>query len=343
MLHLGHRLYFRAMGLVFVVCLSGAWSAGYASGGSTAVRLKFSAGLGFLSDAGGDLATVRTETKSWLSDYPFPYTDTFAWEELSKSVPEWKAEAILTFGRHFGLGLGLSRTVLSTAGDFSLAFDYYESRWFAISITDSFEFGQRFKASALGFQLNFYYFLPLGRFELYAFAGPGYYLGDLGHDYDESLSMRYVYSYYDPPDQYIHEIVEQRQTSDKATCRKLGFQTGIGLQFRITSHIFFGVEAMVRRVNFDDWKGMSSSSNQWTEKTFRESEGTWTTSTGGEVAAGEGSLWSFVDTVCEGYFDDFPTLLISDGQPEATYSRVARKAEINFHAVNVMLTLTFRF
>ena len=340
---LDHRSSFRTIVLVLLVCLAGAGSARYAFAGGTAVRLKFSGGLGFLSDGGGDLELTRSETPPWLSEYPFPYTDTFAWEGLS-TVPEWKAEAILTFGRHFGLGLGLSRTVLSSTGNFSLAYEYFQTHGYeSISGKFSFAFVQRYEASALGFQLNFYYFLPLGRFELYAFAGPGYYLGNLRHEYDDDISLRWDDYYSYPPDEYIKEIVEAKHISEKATCRRLGFQTGIGLQFRITSHVFFGIESMIRRVNFDDWQGTSSSSSQWTEKTFWESVGSWTTTTGSEVAEEEGSLWFFVGDVFGSFADDVPTLMISDTQPEATYSHSPRKAEVNFHAVDVMLTLTFRF
>ena len=127
------------------VALAAASRPAQAGEGQVGLRVKLSGGLGFLSDGGGDLETTRVETQAWLSAHPSPWTGTMTWEGLS-SVPDWKAEAILTFGRHFGLGLGLGRTALVSRGDLSADFHYYEMEWSAIQIDNSNSFSQRYSA-----------------------------------------------------------------------------------------------------------------------------------------------------------------------------------------------------
>lgn len=41
--------------------------------------------------------------------------------------------------------------------------------------------------------------------------------------------------------------------------------------------------------------------------------------------------------------DDLPMLSISEGAPETSFGHTQRKAEINLHAIDLLLTLTFRF
>jgi len=332
----------KALAVVFSLALAGAGSAARAAGGGVGVSLKFSAGPSLLFNGGGDLETNRVETQAWLSAHPSPWTGTMTWEGLS-TVPDWKAEAILTFGRHFGLGLGLGRTALVSRGDLSAEFHYYDMEWSAIQLDNSNSFSQRYSASALAFQLNFYYFLPLGRFEFHAFAGPGCYLGKLSHDYEERLFFSDSTIYFSPSATYTEEYQEHKLVSESASCTRLGFQAGIGVEFRVSPHISLGVESVIRRVNFDDWQGTYSSSYQSTDRFYSTSQGWWKTITDGGVAAGKGDLWSHAVKIFGDATGDLPMLSISEGAPQGSPDNVARKAEINFHAIDLLLTLTVRF
>lgn len=313
-----------------------------AGAGEVGFRLKLAGGRGFLSNGGGDLETTRVETQAWLSSHLSPWKGTFDWEGLS-TVPDWKAEFILTFGRHFGLGLGLGRTALTSRGDFAADFYWYESRWWAIELENSNSFSQSYKASALGFQLNLYYFLPLGRFELYAFAGPGLYFGKFSHDYKDSIFFRSSSIYFWPPDKQTEEFQANTQTSERASCTRLGFQGGVGVEFRVSPHVFFGFESLIRRVNFDDWRGTFDSSFQSTDKFFNTSQGWWKTVTDSGTAWGEGELWSHSVVIDGAFMDKLPVLSISEGTPEGDLYNPVHKAEINFHAIDILLTLSFRF
>jgi hypothetical protein len=341
----------------FAVALAGAGTAAQAAIGPAKVHLKLSGGWSFLADGGGDLELIRKSSPGH-SEPSYEFLNySFDWKGLSR-VPDWKAELLVTFGRYFGVGLGIGKTRLSSKGKYSKYgytydsyYDDYSSQWCEYEYLESYNVQQDFQVSALSLQFNVYGLLPLGRFIVYAFAGPGYYTGDFQHGFNGRRSEDFYWQKFASlkfPDDYPYwEYVEDNDyyynLSETAEDHTFGFQGGLGLEFRINPHVSFGFEALVRRVNFNGWKGTATFNYQSVENSYSTTSG-WDRNKDKWTLESRGPLWYYV------FFDlspDYyiPMMSVSADQPTNYwfYYKPARPAEINFHAFDLLLTLRIHF
>lgn len=326
-----------ALGLSLILTAAG--SSALASIRPVKVHLKLAGGWSFIPNGGGDLELVRTGSTGYSEQSYHEDKNSFDWKGISR-VPDWKAEVLLTFGRYFGASLGLARTALSTAGNFSSGFDYYKLSWSQLSVTEENSYRQEFRVSSYALQLNVYGFLPLGRFNAYVFAGPGYYFGNFSHEFSCDLYRNVNERGFTPPWLSIHDNTAHEEISEKAQDRSLGFQGGIGLEFRVLPFVSLGFEALIRRVNLNNWEGTSTRSGWSINKTYDDTTG-WDTVEDSWTLTGEGPLW-----YC--YLDlphdlKIKTLYVGQDPPEGYFFDPTRKAEINFHGVDFLLTLKFHF
>jgi opacity protein-like surface antigen len=322
--------FFVAFGLSLI--LSGVWNSAEGAPGSPKIHLKLAGGLSFLSDGGGDLESIRLSSQE---PDDFPIERTFDWEGIS-SIADWKAEVLLTFGRHFGAGFGVGRTSMSSTGDFFRRYYYYGFEWTEFLFDEKNSFHQQFQVSALALQLNAYAFLPLGRFKAYVFGGPGLYFGSFSHEFDCDLSW-YVYERGFAPDwESIDDKMKHLEISETAQDRALGFQGGLGLEFQVWPQISVGFEASIRRVNFKNWDGTSTTSYQALDKSFDTASG-WSTEQESWTHTGEGPLWFCYLELPHSVH--IPTLFIGEDPPEDYYTNPTRQAAIDFNAVDLLLTL----
>jgi len=301
--------------------------------------LKLAGGGSFISHGGGDLEMVRTGSTGY-SERSYQYDhDSFDWQGVSR-VPDWKAEVLVTFGRYFGASLGLGRTALSTAGNFSTGDYYYGLRYTQLEVIEENSYRQEFRVSSYALQLNVYGFLPLGRFNLYIFAGPGYYFGNLSHEFSCDLYRFIDERGFTPPWHHVHENTVHEEISEEAHDRALGFQGGIGLEFRVLPFVSLGFEALLRRVNFNGWEGTFTRSGWSTDNNYEDSTG-WVTTDDSWTQTGEGSLWYCDLDLLHSL--KIKTLSIAPGPPEGYSFDPTRRAEVNFHAIGLLLILKFHF
>jgi len=344
-----NRFGLKALAVALSLALAGAGSASYAAGGPVGVRLEFSAGLGLLLNGGGDLQTFGSSSVAFASQFGREafQISTFDWKNPSSSFTDWRAEVILTYGRYFGLGFGIGHASLSGGGDYALTFDYYASRYTAFQIDRDWAFHHRFEVSMVPLQLNFYGFLPLERLTLYAFAGPGIYLGSLTHDYENRSFYRHD-EYYWPPENpvfahYAHEIQSQESRAEKATCNRFGFQGGLGVELRVTPQLSFGLESYLRTVSFNDWQGSFTSSFSQTERLYDNTSGWRDGESSSGSAVGQGTLWIYEIGPYANYLNEQPEMFLLETEPVGRDYANARKAAINFNAAGFLMTVSYRF
>lgn len=343
-----NRFGLKTLTVVFALALAGAGSAAYAAGGHVGVRLKFAAGLGLLFNGGGDLKNFGSASVDFASQFggDIFQTSISRWDNPS-SFADWRAEVILTFGRYFGLGFGVGHVSVSSRGDYALTFDYYASRYTAFQIDWDWVFHHRFEVSMVPLQLNFYGFLPLGRLTLYAFAGPGFYLGSLTHDYENRSFYRHD-EYFWPPEypefeHYAREVRSQESRAEKATCSRFGLQGGLGLELHLTPRLSIGLESFLRMVNFNDWQGSFSSNFAEAERLFNNSQGWRDGESSSGSTEGQGYLWIYDKGPYTNYLSEQPEMFLLGSEPLGPDYANARKAAINFNAAGFLMTMSYRF
>jgi hypothetical protein len=320
---------FLAVALGLSLGLTGIGNKAQAAFAPIKAHLKLSYGWSFLSNKGGNIDTIRMGED---------------WKSVVK-VPDWKAEFLVAFGDYLGASFGLGRTSFSCGGDYTYEWSHYEIEWSEFLIREKDIYSQQFKVSALAAQLNVYGFLPLGKFNAYVFAGPGLYFGDYSHDLAYDLSYYYYQRFFDPMEERILDAKKHLDLAEKAKGATLGFQGGIGLEFQVLPFVSIGLEAMIKRVGFHNWKGTSTSSYQGTDENFTTASG-WTSTSDSWTHTAEGTLWyGYLELPHSHAMADYLlTLFISENTPGGSwYADQARNADINFHAFDLILTLKFHF
>jgi hypothetical protein len=305
------------------------------------VHLKLTAGLGFLFDGAGDLKGFRENARSFAAEWGLDVfqESSFNWPGRS-SLPDFRAELLLTFGRHLGVGFGTGRASLSNGGDFSLLFDYYDSRWFAVSLKEESTFRHWFELTVVPLELAGYGFLPLGRLTLYAFGGPGLYLGTLRHNLETQRLYRRDIYLFEPNGHSALETQSFEQGSEKATTSGLGLRGGFGVRVCLTPRLSVGFESALRWAGLGDWQGTYSSGFESSSRTYDDLNG-WSPSLVDRwTEEGSGSLW--LTEIKDDRFGGVPGLRILEN-PEAAESEVVREASFNLNGLSLLFTLTFHF
>jgi opacity protein-like surface antigen len=317
-----------------------------AAPGAAAIKLSFklNGGAAMLLNGAGDLEKFRKGEEAYAADWAEGdiYSSTFNWKKLSLAS-EFGGEVILRLSPRLGVGIGAGYIGVGRKGDYSLN---YHDTWNASGgIFDEKEDSKTahdFSGSAVPILLNFHYQIPLSpRFNLIGYAGIGYYLGKFNHDYNYTANYLLTYTSTIYWNQKGTVDITYTQKS-KATCNKIGFQGGVGLEMLLTPFISVGLEFTGRMVNFSDWKGdweydYSSRTRYW-----HEYLGWYSDSTTKFDDTESGSLW-YWDWSWSYNSKDYASLGIREEKPSGSTVKNVRPAEINLNRIGALLSVRFHF
>jgi hypothetical protein len=328
------------------MCLAVLLVAVLAAPGAAALKLSFklSGGAALLLNGAGDLEKFRKGEEAYAADWAEgdAYSSTFSWSKLSL-VPEFGGEVILHFTPKLGFGIGVGYVRASKTGSYTLNYQDSGSYWWGTdTVTETYTITDEFKGSAVPITFNFHFETPLSpKFNLVAYAGLGYYMGKLDSTSGETLNYDYSDSswyYYN----YQRTINATSTTTSNATCNKLGFQGGVGLEMLLTPTISVGVELYGRMVNFNGFNGDANYSSTSHERRWLENIGWYYDQTDTYSDSEKGNLyyWDWKWSYNNKYYAQ---LGISQDQPSGSSVSNVRKAEINLNRFGALVTIRFHF
>ena len=309
------------------------------------LEFKLTGGIGKLLNRGGDLENVRKATIDWLvaTGNQSYYKTSWNWKELS-TIPDFNADVVLHFSRHFGVGIGSGFIAGSTKGETSTDYNYTGPGdmpdWTIVSVAAD-RSAEEYKISAIPIRLNLYCFAPIGSFQLYGYAGVGYYFGKLTHPLSSSYTQVVQFTHPSRPGER-REFAETVTIEETAKRKTLGFQGGLGLGLNVLSHIDVALEVYARAVNFKSWNGDRAYTDDYSDKWWREGTGWIADTSTHHSTACRGTLWydERLNAWLKQYYGE---IYISDSRPSASYLRNVREAAINLNAVGISLSLGFKF
>jgi hypothetical protein len=328
------------------VCLAAFSIAVLASPGAAALKLslKLNGGAAMLLNGGGDLEKFRLGEQAYATDWAEgdAYSSTFNWKKLSM-VSEFGGEAILHLTPKFGVGIGVGYISINRKGVYTLN---YQDSWSASEGTydekEDDNITHDFSGSAIPILLNFHFQTPVSaKLNFVAYAGLGYYMGKFNHNYN--LTANYLLTF------TSRVYYNQKETEDttytqktKATCNKIGFQGGLGLEMLLTPTISVGLELTGRMVDFGNWKGDWDYAYNDRIRLWLENLGWWYDSTSQYNDKESGSLW---------YWDwrwgynnkDYASLGLRKDKPSGSGVNSVRKASINLNRIGAVFTVRFHF
>lgn len=266
---------------VFAVFSALLATAALASGPS--LSFKFYGGAGYWP-TGGDFKELFESTAArW--DY-VGYTGTFDMDWKPMSV-ESGVQAILALTPRFGLAVGAGIIMKNLDQDADVQY----------LPAGTMDLVSSYKIRAVPLTLDAVYAVLDGPFRLVLSGGLGYYLTSM------SFEAHGVYAEPTRPTQ-PNWAWDVRETYESETKGVLGFQFGLGAEFRLAGRIFLCLDAFYRLVSFDDlqgvydwvgaatWDGGSSGStyDQGQAKVWYSESTVW------------GQIWHYLD-----FSDDKPT------------------------------------
>ena len=307
--------------------------------------IKLSGGAGYALNGGGDLEQARLGSMNYYTDLGGAdyYTAILNWKKMS-FIPSFGIDLIFYLNPNIGIGLGSGYIMASSKGDYGYTYKYDGSEWWGSYTWDNKGSNVRdYKINAIPIVFNLYYKMPMGQMNFYAYAGVGYYIGKLTHDYtvDETL----LYS--DTSWYYLNEKSETTYTlkgTEEVKKNALGFNGGFGLEYNLGSNIALGLEVFGRFVNFSSWDG--SYSEEWTdrERSWLEGSGWYYDQTTTGDDKGSGKLWYY-----ESYDSDFGKqygqMYVWEKKPSESSVWVAKEKEaaINLNAFGIILSFRIFF
>lgn len=309
--------------------------------------LKFSGGMGYFLDGGGDLENLRLARTAFyqeLKSVP-AYTKTWAnWKKMSQA-PNFDAELIYHFSENFGIGIGTGYLTVRSKGDYGHNYQTEGSAWFGtFTMEDDISYQREYKITAIPVKLNFHFYFPAGDLNFYAYAGASYYFAKLTHTFisDATNTVSTFSSIFDNTKDEITERDVVTENAKPSRNKALGFQGGLGLELKLMSHLALGLEFYGRYANFSSWSGDFKETFTQRRREWNEAEGWVSDETTQDNFSETGPLWYY-----ESYSEDlgkyFGQMFIWQNKPEDLFSQNARHAKINLNAVGVALSLRFFF
>ncbi len=304
--------------------------------------LKLGGGLGFFLDGGGDLENMRLGRTKYYQDLKQDpgYTDTWTnWKKLSQ-VPQYDVDLIFHLSKNFGVGVGTGYLSVNNKGDYG--YNWYSEgiSWFGpYTVEDNITYRREYKITAIPIKLSLYLFFPSGAFNVYAYAGGGYYLGKLTHTFgwDDTYTVS-TYSLIDEKD----EITEKDTVSEDAKKNAFGFHGGLGLEIKLMSHLALGVEVFGRFVEFGGWSGSFKETFTQRERKWDESEGWYFDETMDQELSESGPLWYYEEYSPE-LNKYYGQIFVWQDKPEGVDFQNVREAKINLNAWGVSVSLRIFF
>lgn len=309
-----------------------------------ALSFKFSGGIGFLTNGAGDLDFYRQGrelyVQYWESLGGQDYLSSFNWKRLSV-IPDFNFEVIFNLTRNFGIGMGTGVISKTSKGEYSINGGFSGSNWTA---NNSSAWTENYKLQAIPIYMNFYFFRPLGsaqRANFYAYAGGGYYIGKMTHDYAYNYTYYYEYSspdYYDEKDDYKTNF-EAKENLNQNT---FGFRTGLGFEVRLSSDIFLGLEFFGRFISFNSFAGDYSDSWTSTERFWDERWGWYKEETDSGSWEEKGDLYIY-DYYDDSLYKSYPQMWVGKDAPSGSNYRNVKKASINMNTTGILFSVRIRF
>jgi len=317
-----------------------------ATPGAAALKLSFklNGGAAMLLNGAGDLEKFRLGEQAYATDWAEgdAFSSTFSWKKMSL-VSEFGGEAILHLTPKLGVGIGVGYISVGRKGNYTL--NYHDS-WYASGGTfdekEDSTTAHDFSGSAVPILLNFHFQTPLSpRFNLIGYAGIGYYMGKFNHDYN--YTANYVLTYTSTIYWNQKGTVDVTYTQKtKATCNKIGFQGGVGLEMLLTPTISVGLEFTGRMVNFSDWKGDWEYDYSGRTRYWHEYLGWYSDTTTKFDDTESGSLW-YWDSHWSYNNKDYASLGLREEKPSGSTVSNVRPAEINLNRIGALLSVRFHF
>jgi hypothetical protein len=304
---------------------------------------KFSGGLGYALDGGGDLENLRNGDLNYLADLGTEtgMTVTTNWKKMS-FLPNFDADLIFFITPNIGIGLGSGYISAQTKGELGWNYQYSGSEWwgtYMYDIADSWT--REYKISAIPVRLSVYFSMLMNELNVYGYVGAGYYFGKLDHSRLEDGTLNYEDSSW----YYWNEIWEntsQNTITETAKSNALGFHGGLGAEFMIGSNLALGVEVFGRFVNFNTWEGDYNYQETTHSKKWMESYGWYLDETDTFTWSESGKLW-YYEIFDQDYNHQYGEMYIWQDQPDDPSYRNVRPAAINLNAVGIKLSLRIYF
>jgi hypothetical protein len=304
--------------------------------------LKVSGGMGFFIGGGGDLENLRLAKINYYRDLKQDPRYTKAWTNWKKlsQAPNYEVDLLFHLNKNIAIGVGAGYLSVNSKGDFGYNWVEEGTSWFGpYTIEDNISYRREYKITATSIRLGLYLFFPSGAFNVYAYAGGGYYYGKLTHKFGwDDTYLVSTYSYVDEKD----EITELDDVSEEAKKNAFGFHGGLGLEVKLMSHAALGVEVFGRFVDFGGWRGSFKETFTQRERRWDESEGWYSDETTQESFNESGPLWYY-----EEYSMDlnkyYGQMFVWQTKPEGLDFQNVREAKINLNAWGVAVSLRIFF
>ena len=337
---------FRGAGIVFL-CLMVFWAAGPIVASPAQVEsnkrmsIRLSGGAGLALDGGGDLELHRQGMVNFYTDInQLPnYVGHTSWKKMSL-FPEGQIELLFPLTSSLSIGLGGGYMLAKSKG--SYGFTYNEADVLSdgsYQIDQTTNYTRDYTLSAIPVTLTLYLALPAGRFNIYGYAGAGYYFGKLSHAYtansEASLS---VFAALDEK----YEISDNTTGSEDAKKGGFGFHGGLGVEIKLGSRLALGLEVYGRYLNISGWTGSFNETRTTGYRAFRTDLGWYDDEKSTDKYNDTGSLkyYETYDSELEKYYAE---MFVYNGDPSGEGVRNARDAKINFNAAGVKVSLRIFF
>lgn len=308
-------------------------------------------GGGLSNVDGGDLnRDIRDSNARYeaLNEIGYEWINAMHWKEI-KWMPHLKGEIIFSLFKNFGVGLGFEQSTKTNPRTSSISWFYYGGRTGGRQETTvgTVSIQGEHELTVQPVTLNLYYFIPAGRVaEFYLAGGVGYYMASLkfnGLSRSNSLIIWDLYSMGDFTDSIRYKFPEDLKDEYEAKSKAFGFQGGLGLDYRLSRAISLVVEGNYRIVNFKNWEGDRSYTENITEIAEQLSRDYSFETSRTESDAFAGKLW-FYEYYQKSVGEWYGTIDLLEEEPEENPDRRnIREAEINFSGFVFRIGFKIRF
>lgn len=305
--------------------------------------IRISGGAGFTLNGGGDLELERLGIVDYFADISVlpGYTVSQNWRKMSL-VPDVEVDFVFNLTDRFQVGIGTGYIRANGKGDYS--YSYKEDgtpSWGSYTYKDEVAYNRDYLLTAIPIKLTVFTTIPLGNLNLYAYAGGGFYLGNLKHTY----SMDETFFYEDFSSVYLDEKYEVKAAAEGTETSKnnaFGVHGGLGLEMKLGRSIGLGLEVFGRYVNFGKWDGELNENDTTRTRAYLEGSGWYSDETDTEIYSETGALW-YYEYLDSDFGKKYGYMQTFSEQPTGEGISGVRRAKLNLNAIGIRLTLKIYF
>jgi hypothetical protein len=311
------------------------------------ISFKFGYGYDWIPSGVGDLEQLRSSLGSYypsLAGLP-GYSGTCSWDKLDR-IPGYDFELLFRPQPWIAISIGTSYIGATSTGTYG--YTYHEAGTLS---TEQYVFDQAgtttrtYKMSIIPARISIYGILPLRKtFDLYAFAGAGFYVGKITHTLSDQLSVLNQRTPINPanPATQVDSAIDS-QLQDNVKKESLGLHGGIGADLKLTPWLSLGVEAHGRWFSVGGWEGTRDTTITTRQRNYQADLGWYSDTTSSESYQTWGSLYYFeqFDSRLKKYM---ASLELMDFEPSNSGTvRNVRRPTFNLSSYGIRLTLQFYF